>query len=416
MMNLTLKKKETIYISSEVDLESYEPAKLKKSRIILIGDAVLGIYKSPNDLSDNHAALENDFIPQRPRSATGVVNTLIKKENPTLELFVGKEFIEKLKKIGVSEKSICVAADSVLRYIKFKTFKKHGVILCVSSVKNKFGGISCHLVEEYKFSNGELISFNERRYDVSIFGSEINKALNETIRTFSAEILPVVIVCGPDTQKTMSVVVDHECVNQDGSIFSRPVQSSFTYESQVKEAVIPYVATLGACIAVATLMTLNGKAQLDKAQADYQRSIAGFESIYEKGRAPIELVEKRTAFMAALEDKRKKSYRLPLLVNAIAKVRNASPDLNIVAEDITYYNDNTGDNQREEDYKVVLRFKKLPSLSPEAEFAQWQDVFLSFSKEMRGQARVNDTPITLKLNESEEVFVMTILGNFEVAA
>lgn len=420
MIKLKAKSPQKVFVTSAADIEKLGN-ELSQAKIVLIGEAVLGVFDSKEDSSEIGVAVQssspnllNEYVPQRTRSASNIVDSLLGKKGNLLKIYANKDVVLALQKAGVKERSVYIAADSVLRFIKFATFKKTGVILCVSAVKAKFGSVSYNLVEEYRFANGELTSFSERRYDISIFTSEINKSLNEAIRSFSAELNPEVFVCGPEADKAISAIQDFKCINKNKEIFTTFVAASFTYELIAKEKVLPFIGAVSLSIVVAVIMALSGKSQLDKAQSEYRASIAGFEEIYDKGRAPVELVEKRARYMAEIEQQRKTEYKLPLIISAIAKVKSASPDLDVVATEITYHNNNSAEIKREEDYKVILRFIKKPALTPQEELQQWQNVFMNFSKEMDGNARVIDTPQVMSVTSEQEVFLMTIVGNFEV--
>lgn len=409
---MTTKKTTKHYISSFTDVERLSKEQLKKDRLVLLGDVILGSFvehMQDDILSDR---LESEYLLQQPRIASSFINSMVKKEHARLNLYAELQVVNALKEAGAKKSNIYMAADSILRYIKFFTMNEHGVIVCVSPMESKAQLSVGYLVEEYKYSKGELIGFTERRYSASTFATELDKHIKETLKSFSAELQTQIKICGPNTAFTIESLKNLNAKDIHKKIFSNLIGSGFAFDTTKTERFIPHLAVLCLCTVAAAVMVMSGQSKLGKAQAQYQSYITGFEALYSKGRAPIELVEKRVSYVQELEQAKTNAYRLPLLVSAIAKVKLAAPDINLVAEEITYLVEKPeGDNA--EDYKVVLRFDKKPSNSPEEELKQWQSVFTNFSKEMQGISNVKDSPLTIGTGADKAVFVMTIVGNFE---
>ena len=162
-------------------------------------------------------------------------------------------------------------------------------------------------------------------------------------------------------------------------------------------------------------MVVYGQSRLSEEKADYNKHIAGFESIYSKGNAPIDLIERRDLFMSEQVKEKSGGLKLISLLSAISRVKEQMPELELTADSIEYVLKSEADVQTSHDgydYIAVLRFKKLPVSEPKDELVQWQRVFEVFSKTMQGESSILISPITQQTQDGNEVLVMTIQGRF----
>jgi hypothetical protein len=413
---MSKKHRKIAYIASVADSKNTQAIK-SASSIMLIGDAVLGIYtKWPED-APNDKGLDDKYQVQTPRIANGFINALSNKHLDNLHLYLENDILNELKVASVRPSKVHFAADSILRFIKLMCIGRSGVIACLSNMKLTGSNNDGVLVEEYKFDNGALIGFTEKRYDRSIFSVELSKSVKDSLKTVPGEHKQV-LVCGPLAHLGVESLKELNVADKTDAIFkgvSGLVSSRFSYEGTKKEPLVRYIAILAGSIACAAVMITNGKSNLAAAHKEYHQNVAGFEHLYSKGRAPIDLLEKRTSFLESLDRQRKTSYRLPEIISAIGKAKIALPDINLTTEQVSYNAHNLGETASgESDYMVVLRFDKKPSQSAEEEMAQWQNVFAQFSGGMKGKASVNHSPTTLQITADKSVFLMTINGMFEV--
>lgn len=402
------------YVASIQDVNDLKNP--SKARVILLGDSILGIFDTGIEDESNSGGLDSKYIKQKTRSASSFTQQISNSNNNKLHLYADKSISEALKNAGIRSNKIFLAADSILRHIKIKTLGKSGVILCCSPLRLDSGERHGVLVEEYSYSNGELLSFTERRFDQFIFPSEILKSVKESYRAFPANTLVDLSVCGPSAHSAINALEEFSPSDITKSIFNFLGSSNFVSDEIKKDKTVPYILTIIATMIISMLIIHNGKSNLIIAQKQYHQNVDGFVELYTQGRAPLELIEKRSIFMDNLIKSRAQAYRLPELISAVAKVKIQMPTINLVAEQISYIPTSLMQDAQttQKDYFVVLKFDRINNVTPEEELAQWQSVFRNFSNHMKGTSQVLESPITLNSTTDKQVLVMTITGNFEV--
>ena len=402
---------ETIFASECQVLKSLGERSLSKNRVVLLGDAVMSLLDEPDLVS---LADDPRFLRQSQRVATSFLSRLTSSQRQHLNVYVDKDVVTELQTRQVKPRRVYLAIDSILRYIKLFTLRRNGILLCVSKINTTHKGLShTFLVEEYRFSYGAVVGVMEKRHDASVVATELSKTVRESLRGFSAELRPSVVVCGPACEEIVNSLSEFNPSNVHDKVFSHLVSNGFGYEEIKNDSIAPYLLTVTGSVMLSVLMVQNGVNELKKSQSLYNEYVAGFESLYAKGKAPIELVETRASFLADREQHKSANYLLPKLVSAAAKVKSQMPELELAVDDLSIVQPDDGTGNQGDDYTVRLKFNQASEVTPEQALEQWQRVFKAFSNEMQGVAKVANSPTTVKIDSEREQFVMTISGMFE---
>ena len=157
-MNI-FKSEKITFVSSIGDVSALKLENNKKTPVMLVGDALLGDFLKSGAISQIESKLANNYYKQGGHSADGYFEAFSGKSSARFNVYMSKSIYEALKSKGIADKNIYFAFDSIVRYIKFSTLKKHGVVYCVSSLTDNWGAVTGLLIESFRYSKGQITGF-----------------------------------------------------------------------------------------------------------------------------------------------------------------------------------------------------------------------------------------------------------------
>lgn len=309
------------YVSNINDCEAHP-----NTDYVLVGDAVLGEYFDVNTPVSSIADKAVEYL--QPQRALLPLEKRIK--NPKfgtshIHFSLNKEVINKLLDLGISKKRLFIAHDVIMEYIKSRLKKQSCLVICLSQE----GAEVC--LEQFTVVNGIIVNFKESRIDNYMFSAAFSNYVRKEIRSVAGDIENVK-VCGPFLQ------------SRDIETNEKTAEETWDYDAQpdyVVELIKPFgkskrhielytgngssynqYYTSGVLIAIGLMgffgLDFLGRNNLNAAKADYQQRITGFEQIYSKGSAPIELLQRRNDYLAQQDSDAIRTEKLQRIVKGVA--------------------------------------------------------------------------------------------------
>lgn len=396
-----------VYVSNEDDLRRHDLSGLTKAHIVLSGESVLGAY------SDDAVELRTDGFVKAASLKTsggfpGVLLGTERKLQVYLHQAIGSYVKDKLSKTN----HVHILIELLAKLVRYTKWGKQGVVFAVS--KGSGGEGASYLIEELCYDNGTIIEFTERSVPPHMLRNNLEKYAKDAIKRFGDRVCEVA-VCGPEEESAYAALLSLNGTKLNLQLvrLMRVMRSAITQQQKDKTWLLATFPFISLCIALG--MVHVAKDSLKSAQSEYEAIMDSSPLARTKGRGPIELIEHRAAYMREQKSAREVAFKLPVLLNAVANVRNQNPDLEVNIGELIYHSKQLEGAVSEFDYSISLRFKRVPNLDPASELAAWKQIINQFSAAIPGEVLVQDNPTTT-VDAQGEAFLMLINGRFQPLA